>query len=408
MTAKVICLASAKGGAGKTGLCATFATFLSGLGKKVLVIDSDFATCGLTLLFVKEVQVTAELSLAKSVVAAGLHEALFNDGMVTFNRVKISEGFDLIPASFNLLMPDWNVTGITSIRFQTIISALREKYDFIFIDSQAGADQMAQISMSRKVSDEVIIVSEYDPMSAAGVERLKATLREDLTYERTWILLNKILPEFAKSFSDFLNVAKYLSPIPWDSEVVRAYARRSLAINSETGTDYTLSIIQTIKGLFEDSIKEELAYWIDSRAAAIRQPIEQQYQDAELEMTSLLHAQNEIEQKKRKRKLVGYGMISAVFSAIAISAWIFTDQWKIKFPMTDSDIGGMISLAGTVVAVVFTMVTAFRVTNSVSDVDSIVESSRLQRQLGLLEEKLKKLELLRTLDAENLLRHRLK
>jgi hypothetical protein len=38
-----------------------------------------------------------------------------------------------------------------------------------------------------------------DPVSAAGVERLKDLARDDFTYERTWILLNKILPEFVKS-----------------------------------------------------------------------------------------------------------------------------------------------------------------------------------------------------------------
>jgi cellulose biosynthesis protein BcsQ len=47
--ARIICLASAKGGSGKTVIASAFAQVLSGLNKKVLLIDTDGATNGLTL-----------------------------------------------------------------------------------------------------------------------------------------------------------------------------------------------------------------------------------------------------------------------------------------------------------------------------------------------------------------------
>ena len=55
MKAKIYCLASAKGGSGKTVLCASFAAFLAELGRKVLILDVDAATYGLTLLYLNEV-----------------------------------------------------------------------------------------------------------------------------------------------------------------------------------------------------------------------------------------------------------------------------------------------------------------------------------------------------------------
>ena len=195
MNARVLCMASAKGGSGKTSLCATFATFLAQLGRRVLLIDSDFATNGLTLLYLKEVRVQAELIRAGLHSPSGLADAISGRQPTI---ASISEQLHLLPATFDLQAGISSPDESTSIRFQAILRDLRAKYDFILIDAQAGADDMGQIAMSRKVSDEVVIVSEYDPMSAAGVERLKALLRDDLTYERTWVLLNKILPEFAK------------------------------------------------------------------------------------------------------------------------------------------------------------------------------------------------------------------
>ena len=55
MSAKVLCFASAKGGSGKTVITATIGAFLSALGKRVLLVDADAATNGLTLLYIKEV-----------------------------------------------------------------------------------------------------------------------------------------------------------------------------------------------------------------------------------------------------------------------------------------------------------------------------------------------------------------
>ncbi|MBF0611027.1 MAG: ParA family protein [Magnetococcales bacterium] len=56
MTAQVICFASAKGGAGKTILTASFGSFLADLKKKVLLIDCDWSTHGLTLLYLEPVK----------------------------------------------------------------------------------------------------------------------------------------------------------------------------------------------------------------------------------------------------------------------------------------------------------------------------------------------------------------
>lgn len=405
-------MASAKGGSGKTSLTATFGTFLSRLQKKVLLIDADPATNGLTLLYLKEVRVKAELVHSLGRAPAGLHETLSHElasPAPMCDVVSLTEFLDLIPATFELHAMSRASTNSMRTHLQGLLAVLREQYDFILIDAQAGADEIAQIAMSRKISDEVVIVSEYDPMSAAGVERLKALLREDLTYDRTWVLLNKILPEFAKSFGDFLEVARYLSPIPWDAEVVRAYARRRLAIDAETANAHTLAIIQTLKSLFGDSIQKELANWIQTRAAIIRQPIEQQYLDAEKEMAYLLSRRAETERRKRFSTLLRITILSTFISVI-LTVFLGENVYT-RLMRSDPALAVAILLAMSI-----TLIFAFnlsagsqflaRVFRSKLPVEGQLDEARVNRQMDVLEAQLRRLEMLRAMDPETLLRRR--
>ena len=400
MTARILCFASAKGGSGKTSLIATMATFLSKLGKRTLLVDSDFATNGLTLLFLKEVRVKSELVHSTARSPVGLSDSL--TGSQPPDRVVLSEFLQLVPATFDLQAGLSNADDAIRLRFQLLLTPLRDEYDFILIDAQAGADDMGRIAMSRKVSDEVVIVSEYDPMSAAGVERLKALLREDLTYDRTWVLLNKILPEFAKSFSDFMEVAKYLSPIPWDASVVRAYARRQLAIDTETGNEHTISVLRTLKGLFGESIQQDLTAWVKSRAAVIRQPLEEQYADAEKEVALLLSQKSGFTRRKqifRLASVLTIGLVTSVAFATLLNKVIAGEALD----------KGLLPVATAMVAVlivaVFVMLDSDLVMRilGIEGIQSQVDEFRYDRQLELLRDRLKRLELLRTLDPESLL-----
>ena len=82
MDAKVYCLASAKGGSGKTIMTASLTAFLANVGKKCAAIDCDAATHGMTLLFLPEI---AEQSNAKG---RGLFD--FPDGPETLEPISKS------------------------------------------------------------------------------------------------------------------------------------------------------------------------------------------------------------------------------------------------------------------------------------------------------------------------------
>lgn len=396
MVAKIICMASAKGGTGKTVLTATFGAFLVALGKKVLLIDTDAATNGLSLLYFKEVGVQNEDAIAKNRKPSGIYELV--DSNDPAEIVILNSGVHLIPATY-LFRNTENIPldAYKSSLSRTLLS-MRDSYDYIFLDAQAGSDPYAQVSISKKISDEVIIVSEYDPMSSAGVERLKGLFREDLTYDRTWLLLNKMLPEFVKSFSNFLEVARYISPIPWDADVVRAYARRRLALDLENGNDFTLAIIQTLKSLLGDTISTELQSWTKQKAALISQPIEDQYKDIEKELQFILKEKYELEKRAENKKIIAkLGFIISSFSTVIILSGIYLhifliSDWRFQiFFITFS---------------IFTIIFARYLTKDEINKNFYMSESRIRRTQERLENRLDKLDSLRSGDLETLLKYR--
>ena len=304
MAAKIITLASAKGGSGKTLITASFSAFLSNLGKKVLMIDTDASTNGLTLMYLKEVSIEKELLISRSKLPMGVFDnfSLELDRKklemsFKFDTLKLSNGVFLLPATYNFHNENNHFPEFYLENMRHILSFFREEYDFIFIDSQAGSDEYAEISVRKDISDEVVIVSEYDPLSAAGVERLKGIFRDDLTYNRTWYLLNKMIPEFIQSFSDFLEIAKYLNPIPWDADVVRAYARRRLPLDLENGNEFTLAIIQTLQTLLGEDMSSEIEKWKKTKEDYFKKPLDEQH-------NKLLAEYNKLKRKASKRTLL--------------------------------------------------------------------------------------------------------
>ena len=405
MPAKVICMASAKGGSGKTVLTATFAAFLCGLGKNVLMIDTDAATNGLTLMFLKEARLQAEVAASQRRRPLGIYEG---DTKERREIIHVPFGADLVPATYSFINSESVDINQFASNLHHSIQASRDKYDYIFLDAQAGSDHFAFIAMSQDTSDEVIIVSEYDPLSAAGIERLKGLFREDLTYVRTWILLNKMLPEFVRSFSDFMEVAKYASPIPWDADVVRAYAKRKLALDFENGNEFTLAIVQALRSIFGEDIEEALDTWLNSRVAALREPIKTQYHDVELRLESLLRQRAYIRQRntlaKNKKLLFAAIPVSASAFAFAIG-YRFMRQGLIgiHWPLTTP----VLAEIGIVMLVALSSYVLLLMRGNLnSDPEWEVSDSRIERQLAILQDRLAKLEALKSADVEVLVKNR--
>ncbi|MBR7831857.1 ParA family protein [Actinospica durhamensis] len=386
MSAKVYCMASAKGGSGKTILVAAFGTFLASMGKRVLMIDTDAATNGLTLLYLNQI-----VEARDDASAVEPPRGLFEYDRFGFFTTEISSRLDVLPATYGFQNTEDVPLEAYRAALYAAVREYRETYDYIFLDAQAGSDEYAAVAISESVSDRVVIVSEYDPMSAAGVERLKALFREDMQYHRTWVLLNKMLPEFVKSFRDFMEVARYLSPIPWNAEVVRAYARRSLALDLEEGNEYTLAIVQALRSLLDRDDREELEAWLGTRTAELKAPIRERLREAQMRLVALEEEALLAARRRQFGRLVRIVGPSVVTAAAALGLVLF-------------HLGSWLS-AGVVLAAAG----ALLVPSTYLEHDSTgAAAGRTEAELGLssLRREVAQLEILDGLEFEDLIRRR--
>lgn len=150
-----------------------------------------------------------------------------------------------------------------------------------------------------------------------------------------------------------------------------------------------------------DSIQKQLASWVQSRAAVIRQPLEQQYLDAEKEMAFLLSRQSKIERKKQIRRLAGLTLFAVSILGLMSFAY-FSEVYYVK-ELYVKGLGDYLIYGGVALVGLYFVFTAVPM---LEGVQVQLDEARYDRQLELLKDKLKRLELLRTLDPETLLQRR--
>ena len=355
MKATVISFISAKGGSGKTITAASLAAFLSFLRKKVLIIDCDAATNGLTLFFLDDIidrkskdSVNGQVRGKSGRQLLGIFESA-NVEEQTNRSEKIDEGhepskpslpihiqtrqnFFVIPSSFvQMRTQDVDVSRF-ELKLRETINMYRKDFDYIFLDAQAGADEFAEAAVRN--SDENVIVSEYDPVSVQGVERLKSLFSDSLDPNRTWTLYNKLLPEVAEKFSEFLIITRILSPIPWDAEVVRAFARQELPLNMEDGSTHTFAIMRTARMLFRKNVDTDIENWLGEKESKIKGPSKKLLEDYERKVNELRDMQKDINVKMRTTLVVEDAFIpllAATFLFAAVMSVYYIVERSNKF-----------------------------------------------------------------------------
>lgn len=414
MAANVICFASSKGGSGKTTITATLGTFLRETGKRVLMIDCDEGTHGLTLMYLSEVNDHRKMS---NLPVSGIFDT--NDEwppeLVERSLIELSKGLFFLPARHSFtetsFLSDANSFGQN---LEAVLHYSIDKFDYILLDAQAGISSASRLVMSPSLSDSVILVSEYDPMSNAGIERLKARLPDELDVGRTWILLNKLLPEFVSKFSEFLSVAKYLPPVPWTADVVRAYSRRKLALDFRGGNQFTLAILNIVRELTPDAEREQLENWVSEQTARLREPIERQIEDAELLLKEVREQETRPLHVLELNRALTRSLVSVAPFALAILGLLaglssvvgtadpITQYFQKYFPELGVDM--------VLIGVSITFVVSFmfeRLSRTVKDELSLRDESREEqrREINALRNRIKELSELASADYEGLIQH---
>ncbi len=166
---KVIGLCSAKGGTAKTTSTINMGVGLSRKGYKVLVVDIDPQGSLTAALGWQEPDLLEEKTLAYYM------ERVINDKDIQFEPMHTEEGVDLIPGNIELSGIDASLANVMCREqiLRAVINEIKEKYDYIILDSLPSLGLLAINVMV--AADSIIIPIQTAFLSTKALEQLIKT-----------------------------------------------------------------------------------------------------------------------------------------------------------------------------------------------------------------------------------------
>ncbi|MFA6729604.1 MAG: AAA family ATPase [Eubacteriales bacterium] len=207
---RVIFVTSFKGGVGKTTLAANLSAVLAKMGNKVLAVDGDFGmrcldmALGLESGFVYDINdvINGKCDADEAIIPSETVGDLF---------------FLAAPVIKPGTLPPFN-------RYISLFNRLRERYDYIIIDS--SAEESPYYLDFAAVSDSALVVSLHQSLSIRAAEKTGMRLRE-IGFKNIRLIVNCFRPEFAKenalpSLYELIRLSeiRLLGVIPFDQNAV--------------------------------------------------------------------------------------------------------------------------------------------------------------------------------------------
>jgi len=216
---RVIFITSFKGGVGKTTAAANIAAALRAFGYRALVIDGDFGMRCMDLVLGCE------------------SDTVFDCFDVLTGRcepekaIAESEGLFFMPAPMN-----YSGEPIPADSFFALFSKLRQKFDFIIIDS--SADPSPYYLSFARVADEAIIVAHHQSTAVRAAEKTAAKLSEWFSDPK--LIINGFHREYAEkgklpSIVDIINrsTVGLIGVIPFDENLPADQEKGYVTLSSE-------------------------------------------------------------------------------------------------------------------------------------------------------------------------------
>ena len=203
---KTIGVVSLKGGVGKTSVVTSLGDAISGMGKKVLLIDANLSAPNLGLhLNIPEPEFTLHDVLSRKV---NILDAVHN-----------LENFDMIPSGL------FNRIEVNPLLLKDKIKHLKKKYDIILIDSSPTLGEETLAVML--ASDDLVVVTTPDlPTLSTTLKAVK--LARNRGTNINGIILNKVYNKnFELSLDDIEDTSEVpvMAVIPHDVQVLNSLSK---------------------------------------------------------------------------------------------------------------------------------------------------------------------------------------
>src|SRR5690606_15908747 len=163
---KIVAIANQKGGVGKTTTCVNLAASMAATKRKVLVIDLD-----------PQGNATMASGVDKYMVDATAYELLVED--TPFDQVVFTTTtgkYDLIAANGDVTAAEIKLMEVFAreVRLKNALAAVRDNYDFIFIDCPPSLNLLTINAMA--AADSVLVPMQCEYFALEGLTALMDTI----------------------------------------------------------------------------------------------------------------------------------------------------------------------------------------------------------------------------------------
>jgi len=242
---RVICVASGKGGVGKTTVSSNIAAALTEFGKRVLIIDTNLTTPNLGF------------HLGIPFYPKTIHDVLRGEAYPEEATYVHPTGLSVMPASISLK----DLKNTTPENLESMILDLVGDHDVIILDGAAGLGKEGLAAV--KAADELVVVT--NPQLASVTDALKTVkLAEETGTHILGIVVNRVRGSGSELSMDEVEAMlghPVISMIPEDDEVHESLAAKTPVVffNPDTRSAHEMKkLAGAIVGIdYEPPVQEE-------------------------------------------------------------------------------------------------------------------------------------------------------
>jgi len=208
---RTICIASGKGGVGKSTITSNLAYALTELNQDVIAVDANLTTPHLGL------------QLGMHLTPKNLHHFLRGESKINEIIYPHPYGFRIIPASMSVN----DLIGVDVIKIQDVVLNLIGKTDIVLLDSAPSLGKEATSSL--QAADEILLIT--NPELPSVLDALKVCkVAENLNKNVLGIVINRVKKSKYelknKEISDIINYP-IIAEIPEDKKMEKCLGMRT-------------------------------------------------------------------------------------------------------------------------------------------------------------------------------------